>query len=135
MVGGQRKFFENMESLDRWKWHFQSLLYLKADFQSSHEAPRSSLRVMHEHFHPITMLNSSFQLNASTRSELRGASCEDWISALLRISLICAFRILFSLPNGVRRSTFDAGLVTKIGAFSSFHQYFCHSRQDIDYLY
>ena len=30
---------------------------LKADFQSSHEAPRSSLRVMHEHFHPITMLN------------------------------------------------------------------------------
>jgi hypothetical protein len=34
--------------------------YVKADFQSSHEAPRSSLRVMHEHFHPITMLNSSF---------------------------------------------------------------------------
>ena len=33
---------------------------LKADFQSSHEAPRRSLRVMHEHFHPITMLNSSF---------------------------------------------------------------------------
>ena len=33
---------------------------LKADFQSLHEAPRSSLRVMHEHFHPITMLNSSF---------------------------------------------------------------------------
>ena len=31
---------------------------VKADFQSSHEAPRSSLRVMHEHFHPITMLNS-----------------------------------------------------------------------------
>ena len=55
--------------------------------------------------------------------------------SLLRISLICAFRIFFSLPNGVRRSTFDAGLVTKIGAFSSFHQYFCHSRQDIDYLY
>ena len=26
---------------------------LKADFQSSHEAPR-----MHEHFHPITMVNS-----------------------------------------------------------------------------
>jgi hypothetical protein len=23
-----RKKFENMESLDRWKWHFQSLLYL-----------------------------------------------------------------------------------------------------------
>ena len=40
----------------------------------------------------------------------------------------------FSLPNGVRRSTFDTGLVTKFGAFSSFHQYFCHSRQDIDYL-
>ena len=34
--------------------------HVKADFQSSHEAPRSSLRVMHEHFHPITMLNSSF---------------------------------------------------------------------------
>ena len=31
---------------------------LKADFQSSHEAPRSSLRVMHEHFHPMTMLKS-----------------------------------------------------------------------------
>ena len=28
MVGGERKIFENMESLDRWKWHFQSLLYL-----------------------------------------------------------------------------------------------------------
>jgi hypothetical protein len=26
--------------------------------QSSHEAHRSSLRVMHEHFHPITMLKS-----------------------------------------------------------------------------
>jgi hypothetical protein len=37
-----------------------AVLGLKADFQSSHEAPRSSLRVMHEHFHPITMLNSSF---------------------------------------------------------------------------
>ena len=34
------------------------LALIKADFQSSHEAPRSSLRVMHEHFHPITMLNS-----------------------------------------------------------------------------
>ena len=34
--------------------------WLKADFQSSHEAPRSSLRVMYDHFHPITMLNSSF---------------------------------------------------------------------------
>ena len=33
---------------------------LKGDFQSSHEAPHSSLRVMHEHFHPITMINSSF---------------------------------------------------------------------------
>ena len=40
---------------------------------------------------------------------------------LLRISLICAFRIFFSLPNGVRRSTFDAGLVTKFGAFSSLN--------------
>jgi hypothetical protein len=36
-------------------------------------------------------------------------------------------------PNGVRQSTFDTGLVTKFGAFSSFHQYFCHSRQDIDF--
>jgi hypothetical protein len=27
----------------------------------------------------------------------------------------------FSLPNGVRRSTFDAGLVTKFGAFSSLN--------------
>ena len=31
---------------------------VKAVFQSSNEAPRNSLRVMHEHFHPITMLNS-----------------------------------------------------------------------------
>jgi hypothetical protein len=27
----------------------------------------------------------------------------------------------FSLSNGVRRSTFDAGLVTKFGAFSSLN--------------
>ena len=27
----------------------------------------------------------------------------------------------FSRPNGVRRSTFDAGLVTKFGAFSSLN--------------
>ena len=39
---------------------FKNKRCLKADFQSSHEAPRSSLRVIHEHFHPITMLNSSF---------------------------------------------------------------------------
>jgi hypothetical protein len=40
---------------------FQFIIYCrKADFQFSHEAPRSSLRVMHEHFHPIPMLNSSF---------------------------------------------------------------------------
>ena len=31
-------------------------IILKADFQSSHEAPRCEC--MHEHFHPITMLNS-----------------------------------------------------------------------------
>jgi hypothetical protein len=36
------------------------MIPVKADFKSSHEAPRSSLRVMHEHFYPITMLNSSF---------------------------------------------------------------------------
>ena len=29
--------------------------HVKADFQSSHEAPRCEC--MHEHFHPITMLN------------------------------------------------------------------------------
>jgi hypothetical protein len=28
MVGGERKIFENMESLDRWKWHFQSFYTL-----------------------------------------------------------------------------------------------------------
>ena len=28
IVGAVLKNFENMESLDRWKWHFQSLLYL-----------------------------------------------------------------------------------------------------------
>jgi hypothetical protein len=26
-VGAERENFENMESLDCWKWHFQSLLY------------------------------------------------------------------------------------------------------------
>jgi hypothetical protein len=35
----------------------EKLHRVKADFQSSHEAPRSSLRVMYEHFPPITMLN------------------------------------------------------------------------------
>jgi hypothetical protein len=38
-------------------YHFPSTT-VKADFQSSHEALCSSLRVMHEHFHSITMLNS-----------------------------------------------------------------------------
>ena len=28
MVGAEQGNFENFESLDRWKWHFQSLLYL-----------------------------------------------------------------------------------------------------------
>jgi hypothetical protein len=28
MVGAEQGNFENLESLDRWKWHFQSLLYL-----------------------------------------------------------------------------------------------------------
>jgi hypothetical protein len=28
IVGAELKNFENMESLDRWKWHLQSLLYL-----------------------------------------------------------------------------------------------------------
>ena len=27
MVGAERENFENFESLDRWKWHFQSLLF------------------------------------------------------------------------------------------------------------
>ena len=35
---------------------FDDELRVKADFQSSHEAPRC--KCMHEHFHPITMLNS-----------------------------------------------------------------------------
>ena len=34
---------------------------------------------------------------------------------------MCTPHIFFSLPNGVRRSTFDAGLVTKFGAFSSLN--------------
>jgi hypothetical protein len=47
---------------------------VKAVFQSSHEAPRSSLRVH--------ALSSNHNANdASTRSELRGASCEDWKTA------------------------------------------------------
>ena len=28
MVGAEQGNFEHFESLDRWKWHFQSLLYL-----------------------------------------------------------------------------------------------------------
>jgi hypothetical protein len=44
----------NSESLNSFNRNISSV---KADFQSSHEAPRSPLRVMHEHFHPITMLN------------------------------------------------------------------------------
>jgi hypothetical protein len=39
---------------------------------------------------------------------------------LLRISLICAFRIFFSLPNGVRRSTFDAAWLQKLAPFQVF---------------
>ena len=53
-LGGNAWF----STLDQGKAYHQG--FVKADFQSSHEVPRSSLRVMHEHFHPITMLNSSF---------------------------------------------------------------------------
>jgi hypothetical protein len=28
MVGAEQGNFESFESLDRWKWHFQSLFYL-----------------------------------------------------------------------------------------------------------
>ena len=28
MIGAEQGNFENFGSLDRWKWHFQSLLYL-----------------------------------------------------------------------------------------------------------
>jgi hypothetical protein len=47
---------------------------VNADFLSSHEAPRSSLRVMHEHFHPITMLNSSFNIKTSVCTSFYRAS-------------------------------------------------------------
>jgi hypothetical protein len=55
---------------------------LKADLQSSHEAPCSSLRV---HAWALSSNYNAKQLiliNASTRSGLRGASCEDWKPAL-----------------------------------------------------
>ena len=42
------------------------------------------------------------------------------LKSLLRISLICAFRIFFPLPNGVRRSTFDAGLVAWLQKLAPF---------------
>jgi hypothetical protein len=52
---------------------------VKADFQSSHEAPRC------ECLHLIKINCSALWLDESahacTRSELRGASCEDWKSA------------------------------------------------------
>ena len=54
--------------------------FLKADFQSSHEAPRC------ECLHLIKINCLALWLDESahacTRSELRGASCEDWKSAL-----------------------------------------------------
>jgi hypothetical protein len=31
MVGAEKGNFENFESLDRWKWHFQSLLFAICD--------------------------------------------------------------------------------------------------------
>ena len=33
VVGAERENVENMEYLDRWKWHFQSLLYLTDKFK------------------------------------------------------------------------------------------------------
>jgi hypothetical protein len=58
---------------------------LKADFQSSHEAPRSSLPAHCECLHLIKINCLALWLDESahacTRSELRGASCEDWKSA------------------------------------------------------
>jgi hypothetical protein len=73
----------------------------------------------------ILMLSIYLLLNFRN---LRRAIYKHWHGAftfifclLLRVSLICAFSIFFSLPNGVRRSTFDAGLFTKFGAFSSLN--------------
>jgi hypothetical protein len=58
-----------------------------ADFQSSHEAPRSCC----EWLHLIKINSSALWLDESdhacTRSELRGASCEDWKSALRPLHL------------------------------------------------
>jgi hypothetical protein len=59
-VGAQINLWLERHWFIRRSTHMPNGPNLKADFQSSHEAPRSSLRVMHEHFHPITMLNSSF---------------------------------------------------------------------------
>jgi hypothetical protein len=49
--------------------------YLKADFQSSHAAPRSSLRV---HAWALTSNHNAKQL---ILIRCKGASCEDWKSA------------------------------------------------------
>jgi hypothetical protein len=58
--------------------HFDWIL--KGDFQSSHEAPRCECL----HLIKINCLALWLDENAHacTRSELRGASCEDWKSAL-----------------------------------------------------
>jgi hypothetical protein len=56
--------------------HFISCdLWLKADFQSSHVAPRSSLRV---HAWALTSNHNAKQL---ILIRCKGASCEDWKSA------------------------------------------------------
>jgi hypothetical protein len=57
-VGSKKKEkFQRLNAFLSRSKHLNFVDTLKADFQSSHEAPRSSLRVMHEHFHPIKMLN------------------------------------------------------------------------------
>jgi hypothetical protein len=68
-------------------WYRLMLIYInlnfdflgfKADFQSSHEAPRSSLRV---HAWALSSNDNAKQLILIRCKHLRGASCEDWKSA------------------------------------------------------
>jgi hypothetical protein len=78
---------------------------VKADFQSSHEAPRSSLRVLASNSNELFSIVIGRKCSCITRSELRGASCEDWKSALsmpsTHFSGISQFHSAFTPTQGV----------------------------------
>jgi hypothetical protein len=70
----------------------------KADFQSSHEAPRCEcLHLIKINCFALWLDESA---HACTRSELRGASCEDWKTAsfLSRVTARREYRRKFNKP-------------------------------------